>query len=256
MPPRLLFVIGLKFIPLFVFAFAYWVILGCRGDAGFLASPGLGKVYVLLGILFLSTEFICLAVASGDDRVWKAGLPGRWTLLAGSMIVFAINLTVWLVSLRCFRKESISSYRFLFSFCAIAYLPIALGAFFIDDEHNRINRYYLDVRWPEPYIAANPDAVKEFGNLVVGNINAKIGPDLANLLKDDHGFNEALRHGTFYKQHSDEPFQVLSRAVMFGYRYNSPSSHGQPPFVTIRFPKELADALRFQPVGDEKQAGR
>ena len=78
---------------------------------------------------------------------------------------------------------------------------------------------------------------------------------LANFLKDA-GFNEALRHGTFYKQHSDKPFQVLSRAVRFGYRSHSPSTQGQQPFVTIRFPKELADALRFQPVGYEKRAGR
>jgi hypothetical protein len=58
-------------------------------------------------------------------------------------------------------------------------------------------------------VAANPDAAKEFGNLARGNLKTKVGPDLANLLKDA-GFNGALRHGTFYKQHSDEPFQVLT----------------------------------------------
>jgi hypothetical protein len=113
----------------------------------------------------------------------------------------------------------------------------------------------LDMRWPEPYKAANPDAAKEFGNLLRGNLKSKVGLDLASLLKDAD-FNEALRHGTFYKQHSDEAFQVLSRAVMFGYRSHSASSQGQPPFVTIRFPRELADAFRFQPVGYEKRAGR
>jgi hypothetical protein len=249
LPPAatFLFVIGLKLIPLFVLVLAYWVILGWRGDAGFRANSGLGSGYILIGILFLVTEFICLAVASGDDRIWKADLPGRWTIFTGSVIVLAVDLVVWLVGLRCFRQEFISNYRFLFSFCAIAYLPIALGAFFIDDEHNRINRYYLDVRWPESYVAANPDAVKEFGNLLRGDVKAKVGADLAGLLMDAD-FNEALRHGKFYKQHSDEPFQVLNRAVMFGYRRNSPLPHVRSRFITIRFPEDMADALRFQPV--------
>jgi hypothetical protein len=126
-----------------------------------------------------------------------------------------------------------------------------LGAFAIDDEHNRINQYNLDVRWPQAFVVANPDAVKEFDGSGGGPLGPKIGLDLKSLLSDAQ-FREALRNGTFYKQHSDEPFQVVSQAVMFGYRPKARSPHGPLPFVVIRFPRELADILRFQPISDER----
>ena len=68
---------------------------------------------------------------------------------------------------------------------------------------------------------------------------------------DDHtlAFIEAV-HNRFEGQDLNLEFSLLR------YRRNSPSSHGQPPFITIRFPKELTDALRFQPVGEVKQASR
>jgi DNA-binding winged helix-turn-helix (wHTH) protein len=246
-----LFVMGLKFIPLVVLVLAYWVILGHYGNAGFLAKPGLEKAYMLLGGLFLSTTLICVAWTSGDDNVWRARLQGRWTLVIGAAVVGAANLAVWVAARQCFRRERISSYRPLFWVCTAAYLPIALGAFCIDDEHNRINQYDLDVRWPEAYVAANPDAAKDLGDPRRDTLGTGVGLDLRNLLNDVE-FREALRHGTFYKQHSDEPFQFFSQAVMFGYRHSSSAPHGRPPFVVVRFPQELAAALRFEPVGDGK----
>jgi hypothetical protein len=151
----------------------------------------------------------------------------------------------------CFRGESVSSYRFLFLFCGIAYAGVAVAAYFVDNEHNRINRYYLDVRWPEAYVAVNPDGIKNFLGARQGEFRKRIGPDLAALLNDS-SFIEVLHNGTFYKQHFDEPFQLLSRAVIYAYRPKSPSGAGRRAFEAIRFPKELADALRFEPMSEEK----
>jgi DNA-binding winged helix-turn-helix (wHTH) protein len=243
-------VMGLKFIPLVVLLLAYWVIMGACGDVGFLAMPALEKTYTLFGVLFLSMTLICAAWTSGDDHVWRAASPGRWTLAIGVAVVFAANVALWFAGRRCFRRERIVSHRPLFWLCAAAYLPIALGSYFIDDEHNRLNRYDLDVRWPEAYIAANPEAVSELDDLERSNLETQVGPDLRSLLHDA-GFRDALRHGRFYRQHSDDPFQLFRRAVMFGYRPRS-SSDGRPPFVVIRFPQEMADALRFQLVNEGK----
>jgi hypothetical protein len=106
------------------------------------------------------------------------------------------NLAVWVAARRCFRKERISSYRPLFWLCTAAYLRIALSAFCIDDEHNRINQYNLDVRWPEAYVVANPDAIKEFDDSTHGILGTQVGLDLRNLIHDAE-FRDALRSGTF-----------------------------------------------------------
>jgi hypothetical protein len=54
----------------------------------------------------------------------------------------------------------------------------------------------------------------------------------------------------FYKQDFDEPFQVVSRAVMFGFNTNGDSSRMEPRFMIIRFPERMAAAIRFQPVSE------
>ena len=56
----------------------------------------------------------------------------------------------------------------------------------------------------------------------------------------------------FYREDFDEAFQVMDKAVMLGYQSKPEGRHGEPQFVIIRFPQELADALRFEPVGQEK----
>jgi hypothetical protein len=100
-------------------------------------------------------------------------------------------------------------------------------------------------------VVRNPDAVKDFRNASRANLETRIGPQLAALLNDPD-FSRALRESTFYKQHSDEPFQLVSPAVMFGYRRQPASDHWQTPFMIIRFPKELADALGFESIGEPK----
>jgi hypothetical protein len=198
----------------------------------------------------LAAELVALAMTSGDDRIWKAALPGRWTLLIGSLVVLAANVMVWFAGRRCFRREAILSYRPLFWPMTFASLIIAIAAFLVDGEHNRINRYYLDQRWPDAFRVANVDAVKDVPQLLRGPLKDKIGPDLMFLIGHDAAFRENVRGGVFYEQHSDESFHLTNRAVMFGYRPTTSSDHGRRPFVTIRFPEELADALEFRAVGE------
>lgn len=64
-------------------------------------------------------------------------------------------------------------------------------------------------------------------------LETQVGPDLRNLLHNAE-FRDALRSGTFYRQHSDELFQVSGRAVMFGYRPRS--SSWAAPFRRDPFP--------------------
>ena len=243
-----LFVVGLKFIPLFILALLYWVAIGYYGDAGFSATPVLERAYIVMGLLFLFTEFIFVGLTSSDYQVFKAGVPGRWTLAVGWLAIIGINLAVWVAGRHCFSSGSRSSRRQFFFFCAAAYLGIAVAAFFVDDEHNRINRDYLDLRWPEAYVAENPDGIREFQGSGQAAFRTQIGPDLLAVLNDP-GFQDALRHGKFYKQHFDEPFQLRRRAVIYAYRPKLPSGSPRSGFVSIRFPKELADAIRFVPIG-------
>jgi hypothetical protein len=153
---------------------------------------------------------------------------------------------VWLAGRRCFRGGRVTDYRSLFAFCTVAFLLLAGASYVVDNEHNRINRYLLDVRWPEAYRAANPGGLDAFRRQ--NAMSRKIGADLAARLGDPD-FIEALHGGRFYKQHFDEPFQLRNRAVIFGYRPKSAPGAG---LVAIRFPKELADALQFELVGEVK----
>lgn len=235
--------IGMKFIPLFILVLIYWIILGERG---FFAHPRLEKTYTLTGILFLLATVVCLAAISADIRIWRAGLPGGWILILAYLAIFLANVGIWLVGRRCFKGDSISTYRQLLSLCAVAYLPVAIAALFMDSEYNRVNKYYLDVRWPEAFVVANPDAIKDIHLLH----DVKIGPDLVARINDSE-FHDALRTGTFYKQHFDEQFQLGSRAVIFAFRPGGRSDRGKRPFVSIRLPKEQADALRFESIGGE-----
>jgi hypothetical protein len=203
------------------------------------------KSYTLLGILFLSATVMSLAIDLGDDHVWNAGLRARWAVFDGYTTVFIINASVWTAGRQCFQTQA-TGHRSLFSFCAMAFVPLAFAAFITDSEQNRINRFELDVRRPEAYRAANPGAIKAFDDPSRENLQADIGQDLRTLSRDPD-FHDALQNGIFYKQPWDEPFQLLHRSVMFGYRPKS-SSDARSPFVIIRFPRELAEALRFQPI--------
>lgn len=57
------------------------------------------------------------------------------------------------------------------------------------------------------------------------------------------GFHEALHQSKLYLQPFDEPFQVRERAVIYGYRPEAPFG-SRTSFISIRFPKELAEAIQ------------
>lgn len=242
------FAIGLKFIPLFILVFIYWVLSAYRDGIASSSSVWLDRSYMLSGILFLLATIVCLSVISADLRIWQAGLAGGWILFVTYAVIFSANLAVWTLGRHFFKSEPLAASGRIPLFCTIAYLPVAVAAFFMDSEYNRVNKYYLDVRSPEVFVAANPAAVKELD--LRERLGRKIGQDLQNLLIDSD-FNQALRNGRFHKQPFDEPFQLGSRAVIFAFRPGARWDSVKRPFVSIRFPKELADALRFESVAAE-----
>ena len=244
-------VMGLEYIPLFFVVLAYWVPFAYRRDKGLPASPLLSKAYILSGILVSLVTCVCVVLASGEDHIWQANLPGRWLIVLGGAVVFVFNVAAWIVGHYYYKKESIASYWPLFLICTMLYLPVAVTAFLVDGQFNRINQYYLDVRWPEAYVAGNPDAANDVESLLRGVLKAKVGLKLQSVLRDP-AFRQMVQHGTFYKQHFDEPFQVFDRAVIMAYRRASQAPHGRLPLVVIRFPKELADAFRFEVVSEDR----
>ena len=98
---------------------------------------------------------------------------------------------------------------------------------------------------------ANPNVLKDLGQVLTQVAAHNIGPDLQGLLNDPK-FEEVLRKKKFYKQNFDEPFQVLDHAVMLGYKADAESPKEKPRFIVIRFPQELAAALQFHPFGEER----
>jgi DNA-binding winged helix-turn-helix (wHTH) protein len=244
------FITGLQYIPQFVLIFGSWVVLGLRNDVGFPQRPVMGKSYIRLGIVFQLTTIISVVVGFNNYQIWRAGLPGRWLILICYLIVFSINLGLWRWARGFFKQDTISSYSALFSWCAVAYLFLVIPAIFIGKEYNHINTHFLDKRRPAAYVVTNPDAIKDF---IARNdsSDAKVGMDLRSMLNDP-GFQSALITKRFYKQNFDEPFQVFDRAVMYGYKNEPSSPQDRPTFVIIRFPEELAVALRFQFVGEDE----
>jgi hypothetical protein len=104
---------------------------------------------------------------------------------------------------------------------------IAVPAVLIDHENNFINLRYLDRKRPDVYVVRNPEAILDFGKPIERGQNSTIGPDLQSLIKDPE-FSQVLRTQRFYKQNFDEPFQVLDKAVIFGYRVDAESKR-EPP---------------------------
>jgi hypothetical protein len=183
----------------------------------------------------------------GDDRIWRARLPGREVLLAGYSGVLAMNVAIGWQGYSFFKKNAIASYRPLFAACGMAYLLLSVAAVLVDWQYNQINKHYLNQRRSEAYRVSRPDAIADLGRMGPA-VASQIGQDLRSLLSDP-AFAGALRTKRFYKQNYDEPFQVLAPAVMYGYESDGPQK--TPIFVIIRMPDELAQALRFQSVGEE-----
>lgn len=160
---------------------------------------------------------------------------------------------VWLVGYRVFNVERIFSYRGLLLLCGAGYIPLAIIAGLVDHQYNEINRHSLDIRHPEAYFAANPQVMDNLQESQIEAMKSKMGPRLAGMFGAPD-FRQALRTGVFYRQAFDEAFQVGSHAVIFGYKAEGRSSAQEPEFVIIRFPEEIAEALRFQRVPIRKTA--
>ena len=246
------FVTGLKFIPLFVLILGSCVLLGFFGDFGFRKIRRFGRAYIVLGIVFVIATSVAIAIASGEYQMWRADVPGIRMVLIGYFFVFLINIAVWIYGYRFLNRDRIPSYRPLFLGCVAAYMPLAFAAAFIDYCYNGINEEHLSLRRPEMYVAGNPDAINAFKESWLTSHSNIVGGDLAALLNDP-AFHRVLVTKRFYRQDFDEAFQVIHHSVMFGYDSNP---HGAPRFVVIRFPDELASALRFQPVGTVDRLGK
>ncbi|HYR91314.1 MAG TPA: hypothetical protein VE422_45075 [Terriglobia bacterium] len=238
------FVIGLRFIPIPILTSILLVVLTFRNNTGFVQNPGLRRGYLFFGALFLFGTAIAGLSASGAYRIWQAGLPIRWTLLAGESFVFGVNLTLFLLGYQFFNTSSIKGFRQLISWYGTGYLLIALTAAIIDRHWNEINKYHLDTRWPHAYRVQNSNAVDALRDWLQRH-TAEAGPDLMSLSNDPE-FLRALRTQEFYKQDFDEPFQVSNKAVIFGYKSDRNSRDKRPVFVLIRFPAGLAATLRFE----------
>ena len=237
------FVTGLRFIPVFALILGYWVIVGMYDDAGFRKRRGPSMAYALLGLGFLFITCVAQIWNMHDYVIWRAALLGRWTILICDGVVLSANCLLLVVSYKAFGRETVTGYTGLFACCGLVYFIIAGPAVLIDHQNNLINRHYLDRRRPEAYVVSNPDATRDFRRLAE-RPKATIGPDLESLLKDPE-FAQALRTKRLYKQNFDEPFQVLDKAVIFGYKVETRSQR-EPLLLTVRFPQELAEALRFQ----------
>jgi len=121
-----------------------------------------------------------------------------------------------------------------------------MAAVFVDQQYNQINTYYLDKRRPETYIIGEPNLTKA---LTERRTLVDVGQDLQGLIENPQ-FKKDIQQVRFYKQDFDEPFQVLHQAVTYGYKPTGGVSKGPTAFMVIRFPKQLAAALRFRRVAE------
>lgn len=236
------FVAGLRFIPIPILIGVMLVSPGFA-DVGFAYRPRVRYVYLLLGILLLLAAIAGLR-SSGANRIWQDGLSIRWTLLAGESFVLGVNITLFLFGYCFFNRTSMRNYRQLVSGSGMAYLLIALTAAIINRHWNEINKYHLDVRYPQSYRVQNYNAADEFRRWLKDH-TAEAGTDLVAFFNDPE-FLKVLQTQQFYKQDFDD---ALREAVILGYKTERDSRRRElPTFVRIRFPSSLVVALRFQPV--------
>jgi hypothetical protein len=130
--------------------------------------------------------------------------------------------------------------------CGIACVLIALTAAINSRRWTDLTHSYLDVLSPVAYKVRNPDAATDL-RMWLKNHEGEAGKDLLALSHDPE-FLHALESNAFYRQDFDEPLQISRRAVIFGFRDISGSTLRRPQFLLIRFPADLAAALRFEPI--------
>jgi hypothetical protein len=237
------FVNGLRFIPIPVLISILLVVRAVGHNANVDPSPRLRKGYLFSGVLLLLVAAIAGLSSPGVHRIWQAGLPIRWTLLAGESFILAVNVGLFILGSRCWNAKSGKDCGQLLSWCGAGYLLIALTAAIVVRHWNDIDKYHLDIRRPHAYRVQNPNAEEALRQWLQRHPD-EVGPDFLSLSADGE-FLSSLRTQLFYKENFDEPFQVRKKAVIFGYR-SSHDFRGKRPFVLIRFPAGLAAALRFE----------
>jgi hypothetical protein len=237
------FVNGLRFIPIPALISILLVMRAVGHNPHVAPRPRLRKAYVICGISLLLATAIAGLSGSGVYRIWLAGLPIRWTLLAGGAFIFAVNVGLLILGYRFWNATSVKHYGPLLSWCGTGYLLIALTAAIVVRHWNEIDRYHLDIRRPHAYRVQNPNAEEELRQWLQRHSD-ELGPDFLSL-SDDEEFLSSLQTQVFYKENFDEAFQLRKKAVIFGYRSRQ-DFRGKRPFVLIRFPADLAAALRFE----------
>jgi hypothetical protein len=237
------FVNGLRFIPIPVLISILLVVRAVGHNANVEPSPWLRKGYLFCGVLLLLVAAIAGLSSSGVHRIWQAGLPIRWTLLAGESFILAVNVGLFILGYRFWNATSVRHYGPLLSWCGTGYLLIALTAAITIRHWNEIDKYHLDIRRPHAYRVQNPNPEGELREWLQRHSD-EVGPDFLSLSADAE-FLSSLRTQAFYKENFDEPLQLWQKAVIFGYRSNQ-DFRGKRPFVLIRFPADLAAALRFE----------
>jgi len=236
------FMAGLRFIPIPILISVFLVVLPFRANRGFAHNLHLRMTYVFLGVLLLSTAAIFGPTFAGALRVWHAGLPIRWTLIAGEVFICLTNVALFLAGYR-FLNSSTRRYTQFLSRCGIGYLLIALTAAIINRHWYEIDRHYLDIRQAHAYRAHNSNATAELRNWLQVH-TADAGTDLMALSRDPE-FLHALETQEFYRQEFDEAAQGSRKAVILGYKTGPETQWRHPSFLLVRFPAELAAALGF-----------
>ena len=120
-------VTGLRFIPIPIGIAVVLVVFGFR-NVRFAENRRLRAIYLGLGLLLLSMTATAGLITSGAHRIWQAGSPIRWTLLAGECFVLAVNIVLFVVGYRFFNAAEGKNYRQFLSWYGIGYLLIALTA--------------------------------------------------------------------------------------------------------------------------------
>ena len=235
------FVAGLRFIPVPILI-ALTLVALAPGHQAFAQRPRVRYVYLGLGFLSILAVAVAMVWNSGVSRIWHAGLPIRWTLLAGESFVLAVNTALFVFGYQFFHKTLVRNYRQLMAAFGMAYLLIALTAAITNHHWSEINKYYLDVRRPQPYRIADKTVSDDF-HIWLKDHKSEAGTDLIALF-DDPEFMRSLETKEFYKQDFDDAFE---KALIFGYKADS-GRRERPAFVRFRLPMSLTAALRFQPV--------
>jgi len=198
-------------------------------------------VYLLAGAsLLITTTGLAFR---GIYNVWQAGLPIRWTILAGECFVFGVNVALFIFAYRFLGAPQLSGYPRFLSWCGTGCLLVAFSAAITNGHWTDINRLHLDARNPQPYRVHNSNVEDTLRSWLESH-RGESGADLLDLSGDPE-FLGALKNEDFYKQEFDESVQMSKHAVIFGYKERARSRTQEPAFVLVRFPAGLAAALQF-----------